>query len=156
MAAAPLAESSEYRIAPALSARIIGVCLIAVAVVVVVATVVALLLHWPPRVLLLVPALGLALTALLAAVLRRRVVVNLMPQGYRVSLLRGSGVRAARWADVQDAVAATRLGEKCVVIRLRDGRSTTIPMSALQADPDAFARDLQVHLRQGSGLRPLA
>ena len=40
-----------------------------------------------------------------------------------------------------------------VVLRLRDGRTTTIPVEMLAMDREAFARDLQEHLQRGQGLR---
>jgi hypothetical protein len=42
-----------------------------------------------------------------------------------------------------------------VVLHLRDGRTTTIPVEALAADREEFVRDLQEHLQRGHGLRPL-
>jgi hypothetical protein len=42
-----------------------------------------------------------------------------------------------------------------VVLHLRDGRTTTIPVAALAADREEFVRDLQAHLQRGHGLRPL-
>jgi hypothetical protein len=155
MATAATPGSSDYRIAPALAARLVGVSLLGDALLLALATTAVALLRLPAASLLLIAALGLFGTAVIAVVLRRLVVVRLMEHGYRVSMVRGAGVPSARWTDVEDAVATTRLGEKCVLIRLRDGGSTTIPMSAIAADPDDFARDLQAHLRRGSGERPL-
>ena len=56
---------------------------------------------------------------------------------------------------MQEAVAAKPRGVPCVVLRLRDGRSTTIPVQALDVDREQFAREIQRHLRRGQGLRPL-
>jgi len=36
-----------------------------------------------------------------------------------------------------------------VVLRLRDGRTTTIPVEALAADREAFARDVRLRLARG-------
>ncbi len=141
----------DYRLAPALAARLLGVGLVLLALLVLLATCVVVLAAWPQRLLLLVGAFGLAALASAAWVLRRRVLVSLTEVGYRVSLVRGAGVSAARWADVEDAVAQTRLGERCVLIRLRDGRSTTIPTSAIAGDPEDFARDVRRFLRDFSG-----
>ena len=76
-------------------------------------------------------------------------VVRLDATGYRVSMVRGAGVKEGRWSEVEDAVTAAVRGFPCVVIRLRDGRTTTIPVQALAADPDDFARDVQERLRVG-------
>ena len=64
-------------------------------------------------------------------------------------------MKEAGWKDVEDAVTATARGVPCVVLRLRDGRTTTIPVDALAADREAFVRDLRAHLQRGQGLRPL-
>jgi hypothetical protein len=82
-------------------------------------------------------------------------VVELDEEGYRVRMIRGAGVRAARWRDVEDAVAASPRGVDCVVLRLRDGRTTSIPVAAVDASREDFVEDLRAHLRRGQGLRPI-
>ena len=82
-------------------------------------------------------------------------VVRLDEGGYRVRSVRGAGVREARWKDVEDVTAPTVRGQRCVVLRLRDGRTTTIPVDVLAGSPDAFVRDLQEHLDAGHGYRRL-
>ena len=63
---------------------------------------------------------------------------------------------AAAWTDVEDAATAHAARAcPCVVLQLRDGRTTTIPVAALAADREEFVRDLQAHLQRGHGLRPL-
>ena len=62
--------------------------------------------------------------------------------GYQVRFVRGAGVKQARWREVEDAVAATVSGHNCVVLRLRDGRTTTIPVGVLAADAATFMDDL--------------
>ena len=106
---------------------------------------------------LLVPAV-LGLTALVAAAIllgRRGWVVRLTDEGFRVQWVRGVGVSAARWTDVEDAITSTSVGSPVVVLRLRSGGTTTIPVEMLAADREEFVRDLQRHLQQGQGLRPL-
>jgi hypothetical protein len=88
-------------------------------------------------------------------VLRRREVVRFDEVGYRVRHIRGAGVREARWKDVEDATAPTVHNARCVLLRLRDGRTTTIPVDVLRGSTDAFVRDLQQHLDAGRGYRPL-
>ena len=75
--------------------------------------------------------------------------------GYQVRYVRGAGVRQARWVEVEDAAAATVAGERCVVLRLRDGRTTTVPVGVLAGRPDAFVDDLREHLNGGHGYRPV-
>ncbi|QIK74690.1 hypothetical protein [Nocardioides piscis] len=146
---------SEYRVAPQIAARLVGLLTIAVALLVLVTTgVVAVFdLHTS---LLLVPALvGLAALVAAAVVLSRRGwVVRLTDEGYRVQWVRGVGVPAARWTEVEDAVTTTSAGSPVVVLRLRNGDTTTIPVDFIAGDREEFVRDLQRHLQQGQGLRP--
>ncbi len=133
-----------------------GVLLVILAVFLVVATVLVALLRLPLVVLLVVVVLGVVAVLVAAVVVAQRVaVVHLGPDGYRVRLIRGAGVGAARWRDVAEAGTATPNGVPVVVLRLSDGRTTTIPVQALAADREEFVRDLQRHLQDGQGLRPL-
>lgn len=147
--------TSDYRLAPALSARLVGTCLVLTAVLVLLATVVVAALHASALVIGVVAVAGLAVTSYVAALVFRRPVVSLGDDGYRVRLVRGAGVPAAAWAEVESAVAASPQGQDSVVLTLHDGRTTTIPAAAVAGDPDAFARDLRDHLQRGQGLRPL-
>lgn len=107
-------------------------------------------------------ALGVVAVLALLAVLgggllltRRSFVVRLGEEGYQVRFVRGAGVKQARWLDVDDAVTAEVAGSPCVVLRLRDGRTTTIPVEVLDVERDAFVRDIREHLQHGHGLRRL-
>ena len=80
-------------------------------------------------------------------------VVRLTPEGYRVQWVRGVGAPSARWKDVEDAVTTTIAGAPVVVLRLRDGRTTTIPVGVIATDREEFVRDVQRHLRRAQGLR---
>ena len=60
----------------------------------------------------------------------RHWVVRLDDLGYRVRVLRTAQARSARWTDVLDLQATTVAGQRCVVLRLRDGRTTTLPVDA--------------------------
>jgi hypothetical protein len=64
-------------------------------------------------------------------------------------------VTQARWSAVEDAVTTYRHDVACVQLRLRDGRTTTIPVGVLAVDRDQFVRELQGRLQRGHGLRPL-
>ena len=133
-----------------------GVLLIAIAVLVFITTgLVALLdLH---TALLLVPAVAGIVSLVAAAVVlsRRGWVVRFTDEGFRVQWVRGVGVAAARWKDVEDAVTTTSAGSPVVVLRLRSGRTSTIPVEMLAGDREEFVRDLQRHLQRGHGLPPL-
>ena len=146
--------ATVYRLAPAVAARLLGVVLCTVAVLILISTVLiaAVDLH---TVFLLVPA-GLALVLLVATWWTWRQkgwVARLTPEGYRVQWVRGVGAPSARWKDVEDAVTTTIADAPVVVLRLRDGRTTTIPVEMLAVDREEFVRDVQRHLQQGQGLR---
>ncbi len=148
--------SSEYRVAPRVAARLLGVLLIAVSVLVFVTTGLVALLDLNTAVLLGPAFLGIAALVGAAVTLGRRGwVVRLTDEGYRVQWVRGVGVAAARWTDVEDAVTTTTAGSPVVVLRLRDGDTSTIPVELLAVDREAFVRDLRRHLQQGQGLRAL-
>lgn len=152
----PSPQTSDYRLAPAFAARFVGVLLVVLAAFLVLVTVLVAVLRMPGVVLLVVVVFGVAGVLTAAVVVSQRVaVVHLGPDGYRVRLIRGAGVTAARWREVEEAVTATPGGVPVVVLRLTDGRTTTIPVQALAADREEFVRDLQQHLQHGQGLRPL-
>ena len=146
--------SSGYRLAPALAARLVGLLLVLLALLVLVGTLLVALLDGPPAMLLLI-GIGAAMVVVALVVPLRRVrVVALDDDGYRVRMIRGAGVHAARWRDVEEAVAASPHGVDCVVLRLRDGRTTSIPVVAVDAPVEDLVQDLRDHLGRGEGLRP--
>jgi uncharacterized membrane protein len=148
---------SAYRISSPLLVRILGVGLVAAGVLVLAVVVVGALLSWPVGTLLTVVAvLWVVLAALVLVVPRLAPVVRLDDVGYRVRWVRGAGVRNGRWKDVEDVVATTVAGARCVVLRRRDGGSTTIPVDVLAGSSDEFVRDLQQHLNRGHGYRPVS
>ena len=143
--------SSGYRLAPHMAARLVGLLLVAVAGLVVLLTVVSAVFRWSPWVIIGSGVVAVVSAVAVASILLRVDVVRLDEDGYRVRLVRGAGVTSARWADVTEAVAASPRGIDCVVIRLRDGATTSIPVAALAADPTEFATDVRAHLRRGDG-----
>ena len=150
------AVPSDYRLAPAVAARLMGVVLVMISVLVFATT--AVVAFADLHTVVLVAPVALALVVLVAAAVvwtRRGWVVRLTDEGYRVQWVRGAGVPAARWKDVEDAVTSTVAGAPVVVLRLRDGGTTTIPVEMMAADREAFVRDLQEHLQRGQGLRRL-
>ncbi len=146
---------SDYHFAPAVGARAVGALLVLLALLLGVATAIVAVVALPVGVLVLVALLGGAAVAGLHLATRRVPVVRFDAEGYRVRLLRGAGVPQAAWTDVAEAVASTPDGLPVVVLRLTDGRATTIPVTVLDADREQFARDLQAHLQHGHGLRRL-
>lgn len=148
--------ADDYRLARAVSVRLMGLALtlaggavLGVGVLVVLGTVASSVLS------VAVPAAALLVLLVAVALARRTVVVRLDETGYVVRWVRGVGVPAARWKDVEDVVATTVAGERCVVLRLRDGRSTTVPVRLLEGPDAAFVTDLQSRLDRGHGYRPL-
>lgn len=147
--------ASDYRFAQAFVVRLMGGLLVVLGLLVLLLTLALGLLGLP--ILLLPVGVVLVLGAIFGVglMLRHRVAVRLGEGGYRVRMVRGAGVRQASWTDVEDVVATTVSSQRVVVVRLRDGSSTTIPVEVLGVDPDAFVRDLQQHLNRGHGYRPL-
>jgi hypothetical protein len=142
----------DYRMAPLVVARFVGAYLILFAVVILASTVTVAVAGIGPDVLVVLFAVGILGLIGLAWWLRARVsVVRLTGAGYRVRLVRGAGVMQARWSEVEDAVATQPQDVPCVVLRLKDGRSTTIPVQVLAVDKDDFARDVRDHLQRAEG-----
>lgn len=115
-----------------------------------------LVFSWPTAVLSTVVVVAVLGVLVLAAVLWRLApVVTLGEVGYEVRWVRGAGVRQGRWKDVEDVLATTVAGARVVVLRRRDGTTTTIPVGILAGSGDDFVRDLQQHLNRGHGYRPI-
>jgi hypothetical protein len=147
---------TEYRFARALLVRSIGALLAVVGIGIFVVAVLVAFVGLPTVVLTVVVVLGLLSILTAAAVLSRfGTIVRFDDEGYQVRLLRGAGVRAARWSEVEDSVTTTSRGQDCVVLRLRDGRSTTVPVAVLEATPQEFVDDLRSRLNRGRGYRRL-
>ena len=145
-----------HRLAPAVAARLLGLVLCAIAVLILASTVAIAVIDLH-TVFLLVPV-GITLVVLAATWWSWREkgwVVRFTAEGYRVQWVRGVGTGSGRWKDVEDAVTTTIADAPVVVLRLRDGRTTTIPVEVLATDREEFVRDLQQHLRHGQGHRPL-
>ena len=144
--------SSDYRVAPALAVRLIGLSLAAVGVLVVAATLVVALAGLDTVLLLVVAVVGALGAALLGGWLRTQArVVSLDELGYRVRFVRGSGVAAGRWADVSKVERYEIAGADCMVLFLRDGRTTTIPLEAVAGEDRAFAQDVRARLERSRG-----
>jgi hypothetical protein len=146
--------ASDYRLSRPLAARLLGALLAAVGLLLVLLVLVVALLDLPSPVITGGVA-GAVIVVVFGGlfVTRRLSVVRLDKDGYRVSFIRGAGVAQARWTDVEDVVATTVAGERCVVLRLRDGRTTTIPVRVLHRPAEVFVEDLQEHLNTGHGYR---
>lgn len=156
MAPDPDQSPVEYRLSPAVVARLYGLGLVALALVMFAGTALVAWTGVNADVLVILVAAGVIAIFAGGWYLRSRAyVLRCTKHGYRVRLVRGAGVREARWTDVEDAVTTVRRGHPCVELRLRDGRTTTIPAGLLAIDKEQFVRELQQHLQRGHGLRPL-
>jgi len=82
---------------------------------------------------------------------RRWYVVQVDDIGYRVRFVRGAGETNGRWAEVEDLTTMEVQGAKCLVIRLRDGRSTTIPVDLIEGDREEFVDELKRRLNGRHG-----
>jgi hypothetical protein len=148
--------SSSDRFSGPFVVRLLGLALAVVGALVVVLVALVAALRLPEGVLAVgFVVAAVAVVALGAAGIRPAVVVRFDQDGYRIRFIRGAGVRQARWTQVEDVVAATVAGARCVVLQLRDGRTTTVPVSALATSSEAFVADLRDHLNRGHGYRPL-
>ena len=139
--------TSDYRLSPLLAARLLGATLVVCGLLVFLATAVVVLFSAP--VLILTATVVACVVGVFATgwfLTRRSYVVRLDAEGYHVRYVRGAGVNRARWADVEDAVTTTVAGSPCVVLRLRDGRSTTIPVDVLAGDRDEFVQQVLAYL----------
>jgi len=139
--------ASDYRLSGHLTARLLGFFLAGLGVAVFALTVIVGVTGLP--VVVVTGGVVLAVVAILLVgflFTLRSAVVRLDEEGYQVRLVRGAGVKAARWREVEGVVATTVASERCVVLRLKGGRTTTVPVRVLAGDPDAFVRDLQSHL----------
>lgn len=150
----PPQDVTEYRLAPAVRMQMLGSALLLPGAVVVLVAAAVLAFDLPSVVMAVtMVAAVVVLVGFGLVAVRRWPVVVLDDKGYRLRVLRSAGVRQAAWRDVEDLVTATLRGHDCAVLRLRDGRTTTIPVRLLDAEPDAFVRDLSAHLDKGHGYR---
>jgi hypothetical protein len=146
----------EYGLAPAVRARLMGISLATVGAAVLVVSVLVRLVDLPSGTiagLLVLAALGVVALAVLLG--RRWYVVRLDDTGYRVRLVRGAGRAQARWTEVEDLTTAVVSGTPCVVLRLRDGQTTTLPVNLIEGDREEFVDELQRRLDTGHGYRRL-
>jgi hypothetical protein len=148
--------STDYRFSTALLVRSLGALLALLGLLVLVVGLLVRALDLPVAVLTTAVVVVVVLVVG-GGFLATRVtsLVHFDDAGYRVRWLRGAGVKQARWREVEDAVTARISGHDCVVLRLRDGRTTTVPVKLLDASPRVFVEDLSARLDKGHGYRRL-
>jgi len=147
---------SRYRFSRPLVARLTGVLLATLGILVLVVAALVALVSLPAVVLTVAVVVAVLTVVGAALVLGRGVVVALGEEGYRVRFVRGVGVARAGWTQVDSVSATTMAGERYVVLNLKDGRTTTVPVRVLEGRPDDFVRDLRAHLDRGYGYRRIA
>jgi len=148
------AETVVYRLAPSVTARFVGLYLVLLALLVFAATAVIVLAHGNPDLLIGLAVPGVLGVAALSWWLGKRAfILRAGRDGYQIGMVRGAGVKAARWTQVEDAVTTTVRDQPCVILRLKGGGTTTIPVSVLAIDNEQFVRELQQHLQRGHRLR---
>ena len=145
----------DYALAPALRARLLGTGLVAIGVVVAVGVLLSWLTSLPTTVvtgLVVLAVVGVLTLGVLVGL--RHWVLRLDQTGYRVRVLR-TQARSARWTDVLDVQTGTVAGARSVVLRLRDGRTTALPVDAIEGDATRLVETLKGHLDRGHGYRRL-
>ena len=146
----------DYRFAQAFTVRLVGLGLLVLALAMFAGTAVVAVAGLNGDLLVVLLAVGVSGVFGLAWWLRNRAfVLRAEEDGYVVGPVRGAGVKRARWVDVAEAATASPRGVDCLVLRLRDGGSTSIPVAALAVDREDFVRQMQRRLRAGQGYRPL-
>jgi hypothetical protein len=146
----------EYGLAPAVRLRLGGIALVATGALIAAVTLVVLVADLPRVVVALALLVGVAgLVALAVALTRRWYVVRLDDVGYRIRFVRGVGRAQARWTDVEVQTTAVLGGAPCVVLRLRDGTTSTVPVNLIAGDREELVDELKRRLDRGHGYRRL-
>jgi hypothetical protein len=142
----------DFGLATQLRVRLMGLALLGLGAALLLASLAVALLRLPPDLIVVVGVLAVvAIFALGFLVVRRWFVVRVDDTGYQVRFVRGAGAKAGRWADVEDVQTQVLAGARCVVLRLRDGRRTTVPVDLIEGDREEFVRELQRRLDRGHG-----
>ncbi|MET3961767.1 hypothetical protein ABIE44_001701 [Marmoricola sp. OAE513] len=145
-------DRRDYGLAPQLRARLMGAFLVALGVLLLLVTIVVVAFDLPGDVLSGLVILAVVGVFTLGFLLGRRwYVVRIDDIGYQVRFVRGAGEKNAKWSSVEDLATSELHGTRCVVIRLRDGRSTTIPVTLIEGDPEAFVSELMRRLNGQHG-----
>lgn len=143
-----------YGLAPSLRARLMGGFLAGVGCLLLVATLLVAFLQLSGDVLGVLMVLVVAgIGGLGFALSRRWYVVRVDDVGYQVRFVRGVGEPRGRWADVEDLATLVIAGDDCVQLRLRNGRTTTIPVGLIEGDQNEFVDELKRRLDAGHGYR---
>ena len=146
----------DFALAPALRARLLGTGVAAIGVVVLLGVLLTWLLGLPSAFVSGLVALAVVGVLVLGSLVGvRHWVVRLDASGYRIRVLRSAEARSARWSDVLDLQATTIGAQRCVVLRLRDGRTSALPVDVIDGGPTELTEALTAHLDRGHGYRRL-
>jgi hypothetical protein len=149
-------EPVVYRLAPAVVVQLVGLACVVLALVLFAGTAIVAVAGLPADLLLVVVLVLVAGVFVAGWWLRNRAyVLRATADGYRIGLVRGAGLKEARWSQVEQAVTAVRRDAPCIELRLKDGRTTVIPASVLAVDTATFVQELRGHLQRASGLKRL-
>jgi len=152
----PPTTTARIPLASALRARVLGTGLVLIGAVLAGGVLVASLADLPGAVVSVLVVLALVGVLALGLVFGlRHWVLRLDEDGYRVRGLRSARAKASRWSDVLDLQTTTVGGARCLTLRLRDGRTTTLPVDVLEGDPEELTRTLSAYLDRGHGYRRL-
>ena len=102
-----------------------------------------------PQVILagLLALVVIALVALVVVLAPKHWIVKLDETGYSVRFIRTAGTKASRWGEVNELEATTVAGARCVVLHLKDGTTTTIPVDLIAGGGQPFAEAIARHLK---------
>ena len=142
-----------YAFAPAIRARFMGLGLILLGLVLVIATIVVSALHLPLAIMIVIVVLAVVFVFALGTWLGRIKVLTIDELGYQVRGVRGVGTPKARWTDVHDLQTSAVAGARCMVIRLRDGASSTLPVDVVAGDPEELVKEIRRRLNHAHGKR---
>jgi hypothetical protein len=98
---------------------------------------------------------GLGLGVAIWLVVRPPRVLALSPTGYRISHLRGCGVPAADWSDVESVETRLATGGPAIVVELSGGRTSLVPLSLLGLRAGEAQREMHNRLNSAFGYRRL-
>lgn len=142
--------ATEYRLAPAVAARLLGLTVAGFALLIAVATALVVLFALPILVLGGAVLTAIAGIFLIGSQLTSRArVLRLTDDGYRVQFVRGAGVKQARWADVEELATDTVAGAPCLVFRLKGGDATVLPVDVVAGDREELVREVGRYLTKG-------
>lgn len=138
----------QYPLSPETRGRLLGVALIALGLIILGFGAIAML-DWLPRTVLDISVILTAIAVLVVVALigPKHWIVRLDDTGYAVRFIRTAGARSARWVEVNEMEATTVAGARCVVLRLKNGQATTIPVDLIAGGGQPFAEAITAHLK---------